>query len=175
MFPHHNIHKHTWTSPDEKVHGQIDYILVDRQRHLSVLDVQSFMAADCDTDHCLVAAKGRERLAVNKQRTQRFHMERFNLKIVNEVEGKEKNCTEVSSLQLRKIWTLRRELIVLGKRLERISKLLLLSLYNFIYVDCKMKDATNFAISLSNFMYTILMAQGLLKYMYTFADNKYFA
>jgi hypothetical protein len=34
-------------------------------------------------------AKVRERLAVNKQRSQRLHMERFNLKKLNEVEGKE--------------------------------------------------------------------------------------
>jgi hypothetical protein len=39
MFPHCNIHKYTWTSPDEKNHNQIDHILVDRRRHLSVLDV----------------------------------------------------------------------------------------------------------------------------------------
>jgi hypothetical protein len=36
-----------------------------------------------------VVAKVRERLAVNKQRSHRFHMERFNLKKLNEVEGKE--------------------------------------------------------------------------------------
>jgi hypothetical protein len=34
---------------------------------LSVLDVQSFRAADCDTDHYLVVAKVTERLAVNKK------------------------------------------------------------------------------------------------------------
>jgi hypothetical protein len=37
-----------------------------------------------------VVAKVRERLSVNKQRSHRFHMERFNLKNLNEVEGKEK-------------------------------------------------------------------------------------
>jgi hypothetical protein len=35
-------------------------------------------------------AKVGERLAVGKQRSQIFHMERFNLKKLNEVEGKEK-------------------------------------------------------------------------------------
>jgi hypothetical protein len=43
-----------------------------------------------------VEAKVRERLAVNKQRSHRFHMGRFNLKKLNEVEGKEQYCVEVS-------------------------------------------------------------------------------
>jgi hypothetical protein len=37
--PTSQIHKYTWTSPDEKIHNQIDHILVDRQRHSNVLDV----------------------------------------------------------------------------------------------------------------------------------------
>jgi hypothetical protein len=65
MFPHSNIHTFTWTSPDEKTHNQIDHILIDRRRHSSILDVRSFRAADCDTDHYLLVAKFRERLAVS--------------------------------------------------------------------------------------------------------------
>jgi hypothetical protein len=68
-----------------------------RRRHLNVLDVRSYRAADCDTGHYLVVAKVKERLAVNKQRSQRFHMERFSLKKLKEVEGKEQFRVEVSN------------------------------------------------------------------------------
>jgi hypothetical protein len=39
----------------------------------------------------------RERLAVSKQGSHRFHMERFNLKKLNDVEGKERYRIEVSN------------------------------------------------------------------------------
>jgi hypothetical protein len=46
--------------PDGKTHNQIDYVLVEGQRHLSALDVLSFNVADCDIDHYLVMAKVRD-------------------------------------------------------------------------------------------------------------------
>jgi hypothetical protein len=92
IFPHRNIHKYTLTSRDGKTHNQIDHFLVDWRKHSSVLDVRSFRASDCDTDHYLVVAKVRERLAVKKQRSQRCHMDRFNLK---KLEGKEQYHVEV--------------------------------------------------------------------------------
>jgi hypothetical protein len=97
MFPYRSIYKYTWTSPDGKTHNQIDHILVDMRRHSNVLDVQSYRAADCDTDHYLVVAKVRESLEVNKQRSHRFNMKRFNLKKLNEVESKEQYRVEVSN------------------------------------------------------------------------------
>jgi hypothetical protein len=51
MFPHHSIHKCTWTSLDRKTHKQIDHILIDRRWHSSALDVRSLRTADCDTAH----------------------------------------------------------------------------------------------------------------------------
>jgi hypothetical protein len=42
-----------------------------------------------------VVAKVMERLAVKEQRSHRFHTERFNLKKLNEVEGKEQYHAEV--------------------------------------------------------------------------------
>jgi hypothetical protein len=45
--------------------------------------------SDCD--------KVRKRLAVSKQTTHRFHMERFSHKKLNEIEGNEKYCVEISN------------------------------------------------------------------------------
>jgi hypothetical protein len=56
-----------------------------------------FKITDCDTDLYPLVPKVRERLAVNKQRLHRFHMERFNLKKLNKVEGKERYLIKVSN------------------------------------------------------------------------------
>ena len=77
MFPHRNIYQHIWTSPDEKSHNQTDHISIDRRWHSSILDVRFFKGGDCDTDHYLVAAKFRVRLAVNKQAAQKFGGEKL--------------------------------------------------------------------------------------------------
>jgi len=79
-FLHRNIHKYTWTSTDGKTHNQTDHILIDRRWHMNVLDERSCRGTDCDTDHHLVVATVRERLAVCKQAAQKFHVERFNLR-----------------------------------------------------------------------------------------------
>ena len=72
-------------------------IMYDRRWHSNVLDVQNFRGADCDTDHYLVIAKVRERLAVGKQVTQRFDRQRFNLRKLNEPEVREQYQIEITN------------------------------------------------------------------------------
>jgi hypothetical protein len=72
---------------------KIKLIIFDRRQHSSVLDIRSFREADYD----VVVAKVRERLAVSKQITHGFHMERFNLKKLNVVEDKEQYRIEISN------------------------------------------------------------------------------
>jgi len=97
MFPHRNIHKYTWTFPDGKTHNQIDNVLIDRRWHSSVLDVRICRGADCDTDHYLVIAKFRERLAVGKQAAQSFDRQRFNLRKLNKPEVREQYHIEITN------------------------------------------------------------------------------
>jgi len=65
--------------------------------HSSILDVQSFRACDCDTDHCPVVVKVRERLAVSKQEAQKFDVERLNLRKLNELEVRKYHQIKISN------------------------------------------------------------------------------
>ena len=86
MFSHRNIRKYTWISPEGKTHNQSNHISIDRRWRSSILDIRSFRGADCDTDHYMVVTKVRGSLAVSKQVTQTFCGERFNLRMLNELE-----------------------------------------------------------------------------------------
>jgi hypothetical protein len=80
VIQHCSIHKFVCTDVSGKTYSQIDYILTDRRCLI-------FQRVDCDTDHYLVVVKVRERLAVWKQATQKFHMESFSLKRLKKVGG----------------------------------------------------------------------------------------
>jgi len=49
MFPHSNMHKYTWDSPDGKSYNQSDHILIDKRRYSSVVYVRYFRGAVAPT------------------------------------------------------------------------------------------------------------------------------
>jgi hypothetical protein len=72
-----------------ETNNQIDHILIDRRRNSNILDAGSFRGTDCDTDHYLVVAKLRERLAVSKRAAQKRDTKRFNVRNLNDGDVKE--------------------------------------------------------------------------------------
>jgi len=78
-FPHKEIHKQTWRSPDGKTNNEIDHILLDKRNASSMLDVKSCRGASSDYDHYLVRGKYRCKITYYKyepnRTTRRFHID----------------------------------------------------------------------------------------------------
>ena len=82
LFPHRNIHKLTWTSPNERYQNQIDHLsgMINSMWHRSLLDVRVRPGADASSDHHLVTAKVRLKLradGAHKQNTPRYDISRL--------------------------------------------------------------------------------------------------
>jgi hypothetical protein len=86
IFPHSDIQKHTWTSPDGVIHNEIDHVLIDKRQYSNILDVRYFRGAYCSTNNYMVMAK--QRISVSKGGRQNFDLEKFDLKRLDDVEVK---------------------------------------------------------------------------------------
>ncbi|XP_065571529.1 uncharacterized protein LOC136034323 [Artemia franciscana] len=56
LFPHPDIHKYSWTSPDGRIRNQIDHCLINRKWRSSLQDVRAYRGADVGSDHNLMIA-----------------------------------------------------------------------------------------------------------------------
>jgi hypothetical protein len=66
LFLDKDIHKATWVAPNQRTFNQIDHVAISKKRRRSLLDIRSYRGADVASDHHLVVAQLRLKLAANK-------------------------------------------------------------------------------------------------------------
>lgn len=66
LFPHKDVHKVTWVSPDQHTQNQIDHFSISRKWRGSLLDVRNRRGADVATDHHLIIARIKLKVAAIK-------------------------------------------------------------------------------------------------------------
>ena len=67
MFQQHPRRLYTWASPDGNTRNQIDYISIAQRWKTSLMNCRTYQGADCDTDHQLLVATLKVRLAITAQ------------------------------------------------------------------------------------------------------------
>ena len=66
IYPHKDIHKLTWKSPDGRTTNQLDYIIINGKWRRSLRDVRVYRGADIISDHYFVVSKVKLKLRKNK-------------------------------------------------------------------------------------------------------------
>jgi len=117
LFPHKDIHKATWVAPNQRTFNQIDHVAISKKWR-SLLDVRSYRGADVASDHHLVVAQLRLKLAANKPSSQQTTRRKFNIEKLNRAETRKEfeeelkkslNQERMSELNPSEHWTVIKE------------------------------------------------------------------
>lgn len=87
FFPHKDIHKKIWTSPDGKTENQIDHITISRKWCRNLRDVRVKRVADAASVHHLVQATLKLKRKTHRDRAQRPSF-KYNIKSLKKKPGK---------------------------------------------------------------------------------------
>lgn len=82
IFPHKDIHKVTWVSPDHITENQIDHIGISTKFRRTLLDVRAKRGADAASDHHLVV--GKLRLKIKRCVTRSSTRTKYNVQLLQE-------------------------------------------------------------------------------------------
>jgi endonuclease/exonuclease/phosphatase family metal-dependent hydrolase len=74
-YQYHDIHKVTWTSPDNKACNQINHMLVNGRHCMNECVVRSVRGTEIESDHFLVTAKIRVKIK-GSEKTKKSEIEK---------------------------------------------------------------------------------------------------